>query len=149
MPPIRPRRSCRSWRKSNPSAWKRSSGAVALVPKPDLDRIRRGVPDARAAVAAVFLARYDRQVAAAMAPQVDQVLRSPPRGRRGHLEYFIWAKAAIDPRGAVAMIEAMPPGGPDRTHPTNQDRIELASRLAESPEDQWKYVWRSFGVDFD
>ena len=122
---------------------------VALVPKTDLDRIRLGVPDARAAVAAVFLARYDRQVAAAMAPQVDQVLRSPPRGSRGHLLYFIWAKAAIDPRSAVAMIEAMPPGGPDRTHPTNQDRLELASLLAEPPEDLWKHAWSYFGVEFD
>lgn len=47
------------------------------------------------------------------------------------------------------MIEAMPPGGPDRTHPTNQDRLELASLLAEPPEDLWKHAWSYFGVEFD
>ena len=108
-----------------------------------------GCPDPHATFAAVFLARYDRQLASAMAPQVDQVLRSPPRGPRGHLEYFIWAKAAIDPCDAVAMIEAMPPGGPDRSHPTNQNRLELVSLLAEPPQDLWKHAWRNFGVDLD
>ncbi len=125
------------------------SRTVALLPKTDLERIRLDVPDAHPAVAAVFLARYDRQLASAMAPQVNQVLRSLPRGSRGHLLYFIWAKAAIAPRGAVEMIEAMPPGGPDRSHPTNQDRLELVALLAEPPQDLWKHAWRNFGVDLD
>ncbi len=65
--------------------------------------------------------------------------------------YIIWAKAAIDPRGAVAIIEALPPGGADSDHPTNRDRIELATWLAESAEsrleDAFGVTWVSTSTD--
>jgi hypothetical protein len=122
--------------------------AVAHMPKNDATR-GLALGDRRVALPAIFLARYDHQVAAALSTQIDQVLRTPPRGLRGHLLYDIWAKAAIDPRGAVAIIEALPPGGADSDHPTNRDRIELATWLAESAEAPWKRVWRDFGVDFE
>ena len=71
--------------------------AVALMPKNDAARgLRLAAPGV--GLSAIFLARYDRQVAAALTTQIDQILRSPARGPRGHLEYDIWAKAAIDPR---------------------------------------------------
>jgi hypothetical protein len=115
--------------------------AVALMPKDS--PARPGVLDFRAAFSAIYLARYDRQAATALSPRVDEVLRSPP-GPGGHLLDFIWAKAAIDPRGAVAMIDAMPPGDANANHPTNRDRVELATWLAESAEAPWKSVWRYF-----
>ncbi len=121
--------------------------AVALMPKADTTRGLRLVDPG--GLPAIFLARYDRQVATALTTQIDELLRSIPRGPRGHLLYYIWAKAAIDPRGAVAIIEALPPGGADTRHPTNQDRIELVTWLAESSQAPWKRVWRSFGVKFD
>ncbi len=45
--------------------------------------------------------------------QIDQVSAISPQSL-GHLLHLIWAKVAIDPRGAVAIIEALPPGGADR-----------------------------------
>jgi hypothetical protein len=122
--------------------------AVALMPKNDPAR-DRFVYDRQVAVAAIFLARYDRQVAAALTSQMAQALKSPPRGARGPMLLAIRAKAEIDPRGAVAIIEALPPGGPDPRHPTNPARTELATCLSESPDARWKAVWSFSGVDLD
>ena len=122
------------------------------MPKTDPERIRLERPRCRAPRwPAVFLARYDRRSGCRTgAPgRPGPAISFPAVSLEATSSDFIWAKAAIDPRGAVAMIEAMPPGGPDYSHPTNRDRVELASRLAEPPEDHWKLVWRYFGVEFD
>jgi hypothetical protein len=65
----------------------------------------------------------------------------------------IRAKAGVDPQGAVAMMEALPPGdldpqpGPDRT--TKQARDELLVYLIEPSENHWKYVWSQSGIPLD
>ena len=76
--------------------------AVALMPKSDLAR-QRGIVDSRVAEAAILLARYDRQVADVF---VTQALSSQSRTRVVYSPEVIRAKAGVDPRGAVAMIEA-------------------------------------------
>ena len=85
--------------------------AVALMPKshPARDRF---LEVREVALSAIFLARYDRQVAAALTTQMDQALQSPPRGSIGPVLFAIRAKVEIDPRGALTIIEALPPGGP-------------------------------------
>ncbi|MGP0066548.1 MAG: carboxypeptidase-like regulatory domain-containing protein [Isosphaeraceae bacterium] len=122
--------------------------AVALMPKSDPAR-DRFLDVRQVALSAIFLARYDRQVAAALTTQTDQALQSPPRGSIGPVLFAIRAKVEIDPRGAVTIIEALPPGGPDPRHPTNQARTDLATCLAESPEARWKTAWSISGVDLD
>ena len=83
--------------------------AVALMPNDD--RVRAtGFADAVIAQSAIFLARYDRQVADVF---VNQALASRTRSRSGYFPMIVRAKAGVDPRGAVAMIEAMPPIGPN------------------------------------
>ncbi len=80
---------------------------------------------------------------------VNQALASRSRSQTGYFPTVVRAKAGVDPRGAVAMIEAMPPGGPDLRHPTNEAREELVTCLAEPIEEHWKVVWRASGIDLD
>ncbi len=71
--------------------------------------------------------------------------------------WYVWAviqaKAAIDPRGAVAMFEAMPPVGPGSAVRTNrlidQARDALITGLIEPLDEPWKAVWSRSGVPVD
>ncbi len=114
--------------------------AVAMMPKGD------------PAQTETFLVRYDRQVADALM----QAVPARPRGPDGDVAYLrlvIRAKAVVDPRGAVAMFEALPPVGPGSSVRTNrlidQARDLLITALLEPLEEHWKVVWSRSGIPID
>jgi len=110
-------------------------------------------PDGDVAFAQTFLARYDRQVADALLVRTSAFLARVPIGQVGFIWMIVRAKAAVDPRGAVAMVEALPPAGPDSglraNRVTDQARAELITCLVEPIEETWKVVWRSSGIPID
>jgi len=123
--------------------------AVTLIRKDDTAR-QLGVVDYRVAVAAIFLARYDRQVADVF---VTQAMSSQSRSRIFYSPEVIRAKAGVDPRAAVAMMEALPQAGLDPQLPmnelTNHAREELVIYLVEPGEDHWKCLWSRSGIPVD
>ena len=123
--------------------------AVALMPKSDLAR-QRGIVDSRVAEAAILLARYDRQVADVF---VTQALSSQSRSRIVYSREVIRAKAGVDPRGAVAMIEALPVGDPDAQLPiyqmNSQARDAPIMYWIEPADNHWENVWADSGVPLD
>ena len=106
----------------------------------------RGIADPRLAAAAVFLRRYDRQVAELF---LTQAMKSHSSSQTRYHWTVVRAKASVDPRGAVAMIESLPPGGSNSSHPTNYTRDELATCLAEPIDEHWKVIWSLSGVPVD
>ena len=117
--------------------------AVALMPKDDEMARQRGLFAWRVAEGAIFLARHDRQVADVF---VTLAISSLPRGTVGYSPMIIRAKAAVGPRGAFALMEALPAGGLDPRFPANDIREELITSLVEPTEDQWKSVWEQSGI---
>jgi hypothetical protein len=121
--------------------------AVALMPTDDTAR-QRGVTSWCLAEAAIFLARYDRQVAEVF---VKQAMASVPASRRVvYAPQVIRAKAAVDPQGAVALMQAIPAGGLDPRVPANrlmnQSFDAMITFLTEPSEDHWKFVWEQSGI---
>jgi hypothetical protein len=123
--------------------------AVALIRRNEISR-QRGIVDFRVISTAIFLARYDRQVADVF---VTEAMSSQSRSRVFYAAQVIRAKAGVNPQAAVALMEALPPGGLDPQTPmnqmTNQAREELLIYLIEPSEDHWKYVWKSSGIPLD
>jgi hypothetical protein len=123
--------------------------AVALIRRDDAAR-QRGVADFRIMMAAIFLARYDRQVADVF---VTQAMSSQSRNRVFYTPDVIRAKAGVDPPGVVAMMEAVPQAGLDpralTNEMTNEARETLINYLTEPSEDHWKYVWSSSAIPLD
>lgn len=117
--------------------------AVALMPKDDEMAWQRGLFAWRVAESAIFLARHDRQAADVF---VTLAISSLPRGTIGYSPMIIRAKAAVRPRGAVALMEALPAGGLGPRLATNDIREELMISLVEPTEDQWKSVWEQSGI---
>jgi protocatechuate 3,4-dioxygenase beta subunit len=110
--------------------------AVALMPKGDADVV-------------TFLARYDRQVAEVLLSPTEAVRSRNPSG---YVYAFTRPKAAVDPRGAVAMFEALPPVSPDSgvmIRLIDQARAELINCLVEPIDESWKEVWRHSGIPID
>jgi hypothetical protein len=66
---------------------------------------------------------------------------------------IIRAKAGVDPQGAVALMQSLPPGGRDgRVSPNSMmysARDELLIYLIEPSDRHWQYVWTQAGVDLD
>jgi hypothetical protein len=119
--------------------------AVALMPNDDLAR-QRGMVDPRVADAAIFLARYDRQLADVF---VSQAMASLPRSRAVYNSNLIRALAAVDPRGAVAKIEAQPLGNLDPRLLANDTREALVIFLLEPYADRWKSDCVRSGIPVD
>jgi hypothetical protein len=119
--------------------------AVALMPKDDTAR-ERGIADRRLAATAIFLARYDRQLADMF---VNQATTNLSRSQVSNHWSVVRVWASVDPRGAAATIEALPPGGPSPMHATNVARAELATCLAEPIDERWKVIWNFSGVPVD
>jgi hypothetical protein len=70
--------------------------------------------------------------------------------RIGYPGVIVRARASVDPRGAVAMIEALPPARFDRRDGImNQAREELVTCLVEPIEEHWKFIWRRSDIDLD
>lgn len=94
-----------------------------------------------------LLARYDRQVAAALLEPINSSLRSlaarsaPPEEIDTSI---IMAQGTIDPRSAVALLESLtPPRNPRRLDPVHRARIRLAEVLGQPREDRWIRRWGS------
>jgi hypothetical protein len=119
--------------------------AVTLMPRDDMSR-QRGMVDPRVADSAIFLARYDRQVADVF---LTQALSSQARSRNVYTSTLIRAMASVDPRAAVATIEALPLGNLDSQLPANQTREALVIFLLEPYADRWKSDCIHSGIPVD
>ena len=117
--------------------------AIALYRGVDDPRIElsRDVPQASEVL---LLARYDREVAATLFEPFAAYARS--LAFRGDIEIvptILLALAAFDPRGAVDLVESLPPARSlDISDPTNWARYSVAEHLAEPPERRWMSIWR-------
>jgi len=92
----------------------------------------------------LLLSRYDREVAATLLEPVSAYTRSLAlRGGNDITSAVLLARAAIDPRGAVALVESLPPAGTSSiSEPANWARQTLAEHLAMPPERRWMRIWR-------
>jgi hypothetical protein len=126
--------------------------AVALMPKDDTAR-ERGAVDTRVVNAAIFLARYDRQVADLFLMQTLPSASRGPFGIVSNVAAIMRAKADADPRGAVAMFESLPSVDPNQRFVADQmveqARDSLITCLVEPFEEHWKLVWHSSGIPRD
>jgi hypothetical protein len=93
----------------------------------------------------LLLARYDREAAATLFEPFAAYVRSHSlRDGTDINTTILQARAAFDPRGAVALVESLPPArNPDIGDPTNWARYSVAEQLAEPPERRWMSIWRS------
>ncbi len=94
----------------------------------------------------ILLARYDREVAAALFGPMDDYLRSLPTGDGPGNEFNILAllaKGCIEPRAAVTLIEALATGEYDRANPAHAAKLRLAEMLGLPSDERWRRLWRS------
>ncbi len=126
--------------------------AVALMPNDDIAR-ERGAADPRVAIAAVFLARYDRGVADVFLTQTMPSTSSRPLGVVSNVATIMRAKAAANPRGALAMLESLPAVDPNQpvaaAQMIDQARDSLITCLVEPFDEHWKRVWYLAGIPRD
>jgi len=100
----------------------------------------------------IVLARYDREVAAVLFAPMDAYLRSlaARKGHLGELEYgVITAKACIDPRAAVAILESLTPPRDARSNRPDRAPLWLAEVLGLPSENRWTRLWRYTGAQRD
>jgi hypothetical protein len=93
----------------------------------------------------MVLARYDREAAAVLFEPMDSYLRSLASSETGGGEFTpsaIAAKACLDPRAAVALLEELAAQRGISAVPSRAARIELAEALGQPPEERWKFRWR-------
>ncbi len=97
----------------------------------------------------MLLARYDREVAAALFEPMDSYLRTLAAQKGPHDKFtpsLIVAKGCIDPRAAVALLESLtPPRDFRRSDPAHEARLRLAEVLGLPAEKRWMRLWRSTG----
>ena len=86
--------------------------AVALHPRIETDREDQ-LETSYIGYECTLLARYDREVAAALFEPMDSYLKPRPRDQASgaFLNTALMAKGCIDPRAAVALIESLTPPG--------------------------------------
>jgi RNA polymerase sigma factor (sigma-70 family) len=118
--------------------------AVALHPRVDVDR-EVLLQVSYIGFECTLLARYDREVASVLFEPMDSYLRSLVTAKDGvgFNSSMIEGKSCLDPRAAVALLEALPPA-PDlgQSHPVNSARRHLAEALGQPPEKRWTSRWR-------
>jgi hypothetical protein len=127
--------------------------AVALHPRIKTDREDQLQRSRDIGFECMLLARYDRQVAAALFEPMDSYLRSLA-ARTGPRDDFdlrvITAKGCIDPRAAVALLESVsPPRDSRRSDPARRARLRLAEMLGAPPEYRWLRLLGSMGTRLD
>jgi hypothetical protein len=119
--------------------------AVALHPQFDVNREDR-LRNSYIGKVCMLLARYDRDVANVLFEPMDSYLRSliPKTSEsRGFTAIAIVAKACLDPRAAVALLDCLPAAqGLGQTEPANRARIYLAEALGQPPAKRWVARWR-------
>jgi len=98
----------------------------------------------------MLLARYDREVAAALFQPMDAYLHSLTGTKGPHSEFnaqAIVAEGCIDPRAAVALLDSLkPPAAFTRNHPIHGARLLLAEALGLPSEQRWQRLWRSMAT---
>ncbi len=126
--------------------------AVALHSRVDTeheDLLKRS----NASFECILLARYDRDVAAGLFEPFDSYIRglATETGLRDELDpSFITAKACIDPRAAVVLVESVStPRNARRGDPTELARIRLAQVLGMPPEQRWLWLWHATAIRLD
>ena len=126
--------------------------AVALHSRVDTDR-ERPLRRTNIGVECLLLARYDRQVAAAVLEPVQSYLRSLAARTASADEVnagVITALGSIDPLAAVLLVESLtPPRGSRRPDPAIQARFRLAEALGRPSDYRWKRLSRSVGARLD
>jgi CarboxypepD_reg-like domain len=125
--------------------------AVALHPRIETDR-EDLLQSSFIAHECTLLARYDRDIAAALFEPMDSYLQSPAARQAswGFINIAIRAKVCIDPRGAVARIDSLnPPGDLNRSNPAYMMRLTLAELLGQTQENRWMRLWRFMGAQLD
>ena len=118
--------------------------AVADMPAADDPRVEYGRDDGLRQ--ALLLARYDRQVAAALYEPAARASsrRGTDAGQMIPLEVMLLA--VLDPLRAVAAVEAMPePANLETTGP-NWSRIILSDQLGRDDEMLWSHIWQFSGL---
>lgn len=124
--------------------------AAALHPRIDPED-RRQLRSSSIGFECTLLARYDREVAAALFRPMDDYLHSLAI-QKGPQDEFnvpsVLAKGCIDPPAAVALAESLTPprefsGGYRGVHSA---RLRLAEVLGLPPERRWKHLWASMRV---
>jgi hypothetical protein len=98
-----------------------------------------------------FLARYDREVAAALfRPFLAQMGAIDDPGTSRYRDFLAWS--LIDPRAAAARLAAIAPS-PKPDANSNRLLTEVADSLARPPDKRWLSIWRTSsglgGVMFD
>ena len=96
------------------------------------------------------MARYDREVAAALFQPMDACLRSLA-GQEGPQNRFnalaIVAKGRIDLLAAVELAEALtPPREFSRNQPAHSAGLRLAEMLGLPADKRWKRLWSSMRI---
>ncbi|MEW6745326.1 MAG: hypothetical protein AB1486_21450 [Planctomycetota bacterium] len=88
---------------------------------------------------ALFVARYDRELAhAQLEPLTARILSDPPKDMRDELRAVFLAAAAIDPHWAAALIERLPVSSSVEWHRgTNMARSDVAAFLLRDEEERW------------
>jgi hypothetical protein len=119
--------------------------AIALHPKWDPDNERLLVESAYLGTECMILARYDRNVAAALFAPMDAYLKSLSITKPANCEFdpsALIAKSCIDPRAAVELLEALPPPRVfGSSSPVHESRLYLAEDLAQPAEKRWRSRW--------
>jgi hypothetical protein len=119
--------------------------ALALSTPGDDPRIDFGRDDPLPSVAAL-LARYDREAAATLFEPVAAFVRSRAlRDGNDIIPAVVVALTCLDPRGAVELVESLPPAkNLGVNEPSNLARITVAELLAKPPDRRWMGVWRFY-----
>ena len=95
-------------------------------------------------VECTLLSRYDRHVAALLFEPMNEFIASV-RAQKAQANELtssvIVAKACLDPKAAVELLEAIPAAQEDL--PSNEARMRLAHLFSVSSEERWKVLWRS------
>jgi hypothetical protein len=117
--------------------------AIALYREVDDPRVDFG-QDIAPASEVLLLARYDREAAATLFEPFAAYIRSLSLRDASDINTTILqARAAFDPRGAVALVESLPPARtPSIDDPHNWARYSVAEQLAEPLERRWMSIWR-------
>jgi hypothetical protein len=125
--------------------------AVALHPRIETDREDQ-LQKSYISYECTLLARYDRDVAAALFEPMDSYLKSPAARQASvvFLNTALMAKGCIHPRAAVELVESLaPPRDSNRLNPAELARLRLAERLGRPPEIRWRELWRFMGAQPD
>ncbi len=122
-----------------PELFWRAVGNLAVADDPRLEYGRDDVLRQ-----ALLLARYDRQVASALFEPAARASAARGADAGGMVPNELLLLAVIDPRRAVAAVEAMPEPANLDTRGANWSRIILSDYLGRDDEKLWTHIWGTF-----